>query len=85
VSTKRRTAATLQALDPGEHLGAVIAAIPPELHMRDVAGARLLANPADRHPEELGDRRRIDETLAHSLSLRFRAVTRAITRSRFAA
>jgi hypothetical protein len=59
------TAAALQALDPGEHLVPVIAAIPAKPHMRNVAGTSLLADPADRDAKEFGDRGGVDQALAH--------------------
>jgi hypothetical protein len=66
MSTKRWAATGPQRLEPCEHLAAVVADVAAELHMRDRPRARVLAHPADRHRQQLGDLLRLQETIAHT-------------------
>ena len=57
-------ATALLRLDPGEHVGAVVPAVPAELDAGQLPAPRVLADPPRRNAQQLGDLSCVEETLA---------------------
>jgi hypothetical protein len=73
-------------IEPRLNIGEPIAAIAPELEMRDRPGSRRLTNPRDGHGQGLGDLFGFEQAIAHSSATpgASAATTHACSASRWA-